>query len=85
LLHEIGHIVTRNLYSINEMTQEYNYLKSNSYNTVYEAFETNRQLPVEVLADNFAIEFTNKYFYEIVKYFTGMNKDDADEFIKIFN
>jgi hypothetical protein len=85
LLHEIGHIITRNLYSINEMTQEYSSLKDNTYNTTYEAFETNRQLPVETLADNFAIEFTNKYFYEIVKYFNGMNKEEADNFINIFN
>jgi Zn-dependent peptidase ImmA (M78 family) len=83
LLHEIGHIVTRKLYSMNDLRQEYNSLKENTYNTTYEAFTANRQLPVEVLVDNFAIEFTNKYFYEIVKYFTGMNKEDANSFINI--
>lgn len=85
LLHEVGHIVTRHLYNITEMQQEYNFLNSNKYNTVYEAYETNRRLPIETLADNFAIDFTNKYFYEIVEYFTGMSKEDADNFISILN
>jgi hypothetical protein len=85
LLHEVGHIVTRKLYNSNEMQEEYSFLKSNEYNTIYEAFSTNRQLPVETLADNFAIEFTNKYFYEIVKYFTGMSKEEIDNFAGIFN
>ena len=84
LLHEIGHIVTRNLTSITEIQQEYNSLKETEYNSTYEAFTSNRMLPSEKLADNFAIEFTNKYFYEIVEYFTGMDKVKADEFLEIF-
>jgi hypothetical protein len=85
LLHEIGHIVTRNLYNMNELQQEYNFLNSNKYNSVYEAYTANRELPIETLADNFAIEFTNKYYYDIVNYFTGMSKEDADSFTGILN
>jgi Zn-dependent peptidase ImmA (M78 family) len=84
LLHEIGHIITRNLYNNNDLIQEYNSLKETTYNSTYEAFTANRMLPCEVLADNFAIEFTNKYFYELVEYFTGMDKVKADEFLEIF-
>lgn len=84
LLHEIGHIVTRNLTSNTEIQQEYNSLKETTYSNNYEAFTVNRQLPVEVLADNFAIDFTNKYFYEIVEFLTGINKAKANEFLSIF-
>lgn len=89
LLHEVGHIVTRHLYNMNELKEEYSFLESNikdnKYNTVYEAYQANRQLPIETLADNFAVEFTNKYYYDIVNYFTGMSKEDIDNFTGILN
>jgi hypothetical protein len=69
LLHEVGHIITRNLTSSNEMEQEYNNFKQ-SNNNDYESFKTYRELPIEVLADNFAVDFINKYESELIDYFT---------------
>jgi hypothetical protein len=83
LLHEVGHIVTRHLYSNNELQQNYRNLKSKVYDSLYDAFVENRNISAEKLADNFAIEFTNKYFYEIGSFFTGMSKQEIDEFLGI--
>lgn len=83
LLHEVGHIVTRHLYNNNELQQNYKNLKSKVHNSLYDAFVENRNIPAEKLADNFAIQFTNKYFYEIGNFFTGMSKQEIDEFLGI--
>lgn len=82
LLHEIGHILNRDSWMNPEEKKQV--LLSKEYNSNYEAFVAYRELEEERLADNFAIEFTNKYFYEICKFFTGMNKEKVDEFISIF-
>jgi hypothetical protein len=51
------------------MEQEYNNFKQ-SNNNDYESFKTYRELPIEVLADNFAVDFINKYESELIDYFT---------------
>ena len=82
-LHEIGHIVTRKLYSDNQ--KDYKELRelfqSKIYNNKYEAFLDNRNLTGEKLADNFAIEFTNKYIWEIGQFF---NPSESIESLKEF-
>jgi hypothetical protein len=84
-LHEIGHIVTRKLYNGQQLEQGYNYLKSGKYSSKYDYYKAYRNLPIESLADNFAVEFTNKYFYEIVTFFTGIDKEEIDNSINVFN
>ena len=70
ILHEVGHIVTRNLTNDNEVNGAYdNFKKSN--NNDYESFVTYRKLINEMLADNFAVEFINKYKNELIGYFNN--------------
>lgn len=83
LLHEIGHIITRNLITNSELHQGYQAIKNTTYKSHYEAFKAHRELVGEKLADKFAIDFTNKYFYEIGTYFTGMNETEINEFLGI--
>ena len=68
ILHEVGHIVTRNLTNDNEVNEAYNNFKETNNND-YESFTTYRKLTNEVLADNFAVEFINKYEAELIEYF----------------
>lgn len=80
-IHEIGHIMTMNLIDKKELQLNYKNLKSKKYNSYYEAFKENRNIVAEKLADDWAVEFTNKYFYEIVKYFTGRDEEITNNLI----
>jgi hypothetical protein len=83
LLHEVGHIVTRKLYS--DSQKDYTEIKalfqSKVYNNKYEAFLDYRNLTGEKLADQFAIDFTNKYLWEIGVFF---NPTETIEILKDF-
>ncbi|WP_252225335.1 MULTISPECIES: hypothetical protein [unclassified Clostridium] len=84
-LHEIGHILTSDTQEYYNYSTDLKTIKTEKYNNEYEAYTAYRNIEAEQLADNFAINFTNKYFYEIIKYFTGMDNKQVNDFIEILN
>lgn len=85
LLHEIGHILTSNTKAYYNYSNDVKTIKGKEYNTHYEAYKTYRNIEAEKLADNFALDFTTKYFYEIADFFTGLKENKINDFLGILN